>query len=72
MSKEKHPLSDIFDFIEKYGYATVAENASAQEKLAFINEHFAETLHNYHTLVAFDALKIAIAHEKKFGISRYM
>jgi hypothetical protein len=71
MSKEKNPLNDIFAFIEKYGDATVAENASAQEKLAFINEQFAETLHNYHTLVASDAFKIAIVNEKKFGISKY-
>jgi hypothetical protein len=69
MSKrKKSETKDIFAFIERYGKATIAEDASAKEKLAFIEKHFENAIWSYHTAVTIEAQDITIAVQKTLGM----
>jgi hypothetical protein len=70
MSKEKSPHEDIYAFIALYGSATIAQEASTKEKLAFIEKQFANALHSYHTNVTLDAYDMTVAVQKAMGASK--
>jgi hypothetical protein len=70
MSKEKSPHKDIYAFLERYGEATIAQEASAEEKLAFIEKQFEDALYSYHTNVTLDAYDMTVAVQKAMGMKR--